>query len=108
MTCLFGIVIFATYEADLTTRMTVKTGKGSLRSFLDIASSDYEVIVAEGSSQLEMLQNSRPGHSIHEIYQRLKPGQILDITCNHHCKEEMLKVYTGVYSNDLLKNNTHV
>ena len=93
MTCLFGIVIFATYEADLTTRMTVKQREFPLRSFQDVLEAGKKLIVRTGTSQVSVLRNAKPGSTLNVMYESMEDWQFIsDPNCDNECMGDNLKV----------------
>ena len=92
MTCLFGIVIFASYEADLTTRMTIKQKAIPLRNFEDIYNSDKKIVVRQGNVQHDILMNAEEGSSLNKIYMAMDDSQVLDLDCKSPCLTQAMKV----------------
>ena len=97
VTCLFGIVIFAMYEADLTTRMTVKPTDVPLRSFTDVYNSGKKLILRTGTAQVSLLRNANKGTGLNTIYKHIEDWQyITDPNCDNECMGEHLRVRPGL------------
>ena len=95
ITCFFGIVIFATYEADLTTRMTVKEQPLALRSFGDIADAlDYQMITRPGTSYYNLLQAAKSDSPLNRIFKTIEGNSKNQLTldCDDPCKNRVLHV----------------
>ena len=92
--CLFGLVLFATYEADLTTKMTIQEQALPLRSFEDIYNSeDNKVVVRAQTAQWTMLKKAKEGSAMRRIFEGLGEEQIVaDPNCKNPCIEAMLRV----------------
>ena len=91
--CIFGIVIFAYYEADLTTKMTISQQDAPLRSFTDILNTGKKLLVREGTTQLSIARNAKKGTALYNIYQNMdESNYIADAYCEYACIEAMLKV----------------
>ena len=86
-------MIFASYEADLTTRMTVKDKPIQLGSFEDIHNSEHKILVRPGNVQHDFLQKAKPGSSLNKIYKSMEPSQLLHKDCKNACLFEMMKVW---------------
>ena len=91
-TCLFGIVIFASYEADLTTRMTVKEKPIQLKSFEDIYMHGNKILVRPGNVQYDFLQRAKPGSSLNKIFDSMEPKQLLEAGCGKTCLTDKMEV----------------
>ena len=73
---MFGIVIFATYEADLTTRMTVQESDVPLRSFGDIANSENHFITTYlGGAYHVMLSSAEPDTAFGKLYRQIQTDE---------------------------------
>ena len=92
ITGLFGIVLFASYEADLTTRMTISAHELPLRNFEDVFNAQKRMIVREGTAQLSYLKNAREGTSLNKIYKSMDEDQFAPNTCKYKCIQAMLEV----------------
>ena len=82
-TGLFGIVMFAFYGADLTTQMTVQEEPLPLRSFKEIAASDYEIVIREGTSYIAEWREAEKDSLFHRLLQKsrvIPKEQTMDIT----------------------------
>lgn len=93
VTCSFGIVMFATYEADLTTKMTVTQQATPLRSFTDVYNTGKKLLVRKGTAQLAILRGAKEGQPLHKIYSTMDDSNIItESSCEHLCIEDILKV----------------
>ena len=93
MVCLFGVLLFAMYEADLTTRMTVQPRDNPLRSFEDIYRSEYQLIVIAASAQAALLKDGKEGSIWRKLRETMGPGHFVSLAeCHKECMEELLKV----------------
>ena len=97
---LFGIVLFASYEADLTTKMTIQEQALPLRSFEDIYNSeDNKVVVRAQTAQWTMLKKAKEGSAMRRIFEGMGEEQIVvDPNCKNPCIEAMLRVREKVYT----------
>ena len=80
---LYGIVMFAFFEADLTTQMTIQEQPLPLRSFKEIAASDYEIIIREGTSYIAEWREAKDGSLFDRLLQKgriIPKEQTMDIT----------------------------
>ena len=95
-TCIFGTVIFATYEADLTTRMTISLEPTIPKSFSDIATSnEYKVMTYAGGSSLQALRNAEDGSALRKIYEQVNSDReefLFGVTCDDQCRQRKMKV----------------
>ena len=81
VTCLSTYMIFAYYSAVLTSSMTVLEPQNQLKSYNDIITYSYNMLVLRGSNFETFLKESKPPSIFHEIYEkRIKnnPVAILD------------------------------
>ena len=94
ITCIFGIVIFAVYEADLTTRMTVQDQNIAIRNFEDIANSEHQVIALLGTSSYNLMKFSDDGTPLKRIFQTIQgnPDHELPPDCKVPCRNKLLNV----------------
>ena len=69
-TCLCALLIYAFYDAVLTSRMTVNPLTMPIRTFWDVIPNEYQLIVVKDSSVHDSLINSPKGSALHEIYQK--------------------------------------
>lgn len=90
-TSLFGIVIFATYAADLTTRMTVKREEVSLRSFQEVFHSGRKLAATRGALS-SLLESSREGSALQSLYQSMPPAHFWEPSVGHDEIERILAV----------------
>ena len=96
VTCLFGIVIFRTYEADLTTRMTVQEVDIPLQSFMDIANSGkYSITTFLGGAYNVMMRSAEPGTAFGKLYRQIQTDEkkyTVHPTCEQRCIWNLLQV----------------
>ena len=94
VTCLFGIVWFSTYEADLTTKMTVRDAPLSINSFEDVYQSDYKLMSVSGTSYNNFLQLAKEGSTINKLWRQTDndPGLLLQHDCTVQCKQKNMMV----------------
>ena len=69
---LLAIVLFAYYGADLTMKMTVKEQAVPLRSFDDMANSDYEVGIREGTYYYDIWRSAPPDTPFHKMFPEIR------------------------------------
>ena len=104
MTSLFCIVIFAAFEADVTTKMTVSLAAEPLRSYEDIYLSDYDVTVQSGTSLYDMMQDSDQKHILNRLFTKIQAPKRVDWfegDCEYACLENALKVHIPLATNRL-------
>ena len=102
MTCAFSIVVFATYEADLTTRMTVQEQESPFRSFSDIAQSNRHcVVVFAGGSDYQILKGADPNSALGQIYQQVSSDKEKFIIKPTDCP---LACRINLFSSQLVRN----
>jgi len=83
--------MFGFYEADLTTSMTVQEQTVQLRSFTDVANSDYQMVVRQGTAQHEVLKLARKGTPLQRIYSSMTTENKISSSCQPDCQSVLLK-----------------
>ena len=98
ITSIFGILIFATYEADLTTRMTVQESATPLRSFSEIAESpDHNMFTYTGIGGFyyNLLKAAKPGTGLSKVYSQVASNPEKWTTradCDNACRNQRMIV----------------
>lgn len=89
------MVLFAAFEADVTTKMTVSLAPEPLRSFKNIHLSDFEVTLQGGTSLYDTMENAEPGTIFNQIFSNIKAPKRADWfhdNCGYTCLENALTV----------------
>ena len=87
-------MIFAVYEADLTTRMTVQDQNIAIRTFEDIANSEHQVVALLGTSSYNLMKFSDPESPLKRIFATIEgnPDHELPPDCKVPCRNKLLNV----------------
>ena len=92
---LFTVVLFAYYNADLATYMTVKPNIPPLRSILDVAKSDYIPRTWPSMVLAKRLEMADPGSPFGKLHQKMRANWHYSDdfqTCYYTCMADLLKV----------------
>ena len=94
----FAIVIFATYTADLTTRMTVGQAANPIKSFKDIYDLGKKLLINRGGAGETFLKNSPDGSYLSLIFNSMQEDQFIERSCKNKCIEDKLQVQNTKHS----------
>ena len=97
---MFGIVIFAYYNADLTTNMTIAPSPLKINSFEDIANSDFMVRTWPNMLFYNMLATENPDSSRGKVFKKLEENRRFTdgyASCWFKCMANLLVVSVLLY-----------
>ena len=93
-TAFFSLVIFAHYEADLTTSMTVRDKKVQIALLEELLHSEYLVHVLHGTAQHGHMQSASQDTPLGGMNEAIagKPERLIGAECNSPCQAKLLQV----------------